>query len=105
MFFFTCVLCWFRLLCVIVFLCRHGAQCPNVDLVFTKADRQDVVPHDNDPVVILVVTAGRRGHRIQMDLGSSNDVMFWSTFNKLQLRPYISCLYVSLETRWRCVGT
>jgi len=32
----------------------------DVDLVFTKADLQDVVPHDNDPVVISVVTAGRR---------------------------------------------
>ena len=32
------------------------------DLVFTKADLRDVVPHDNDPVVISVVTAGRRVH-------------------------------------------
>ena len=73
-------------------------QTPDVDLVFTKADRQDVIPHDNDPVVILVVTAGRRVHRILVDQGSSVDVMFWSTFNKLQLpldqlRPYTSCLY------------
>ncbi|XP_068504476.1 uncharacterized protein [Phaseolus vulgaris] len=30
------------------------------DLVFTRADLQDVVPHDNDPVVISVVTAGRK---------------------------------------------
>ena len=29
----------------------------NVDLVFTKADLEDVVPHDNDPVVISAVTA------------------------------------------------
>ena len=32
----------------------------DVDLVFTKADLQDVVPHDNHPVVISVVTVGRR---------------------------------------------
>ena len=29
----------------------------DVDLVFTKADLQDVIPHDNDPVVISLVTA------------------------------------------------
>ncbi|XP_068461558.1 uncharacterized protein [Phaseolus vulgaris] len=32
------------------------------DLVFTRTDLQDVVPHDNDPVVISVVTAGRKGN-------------------------------------------
>jgi len=68
------------------------------DLVFTKADLRDVVPHDNDPVVISVVIAGRRVHRVLGDQGSSADVMFWSTFNKLQLspdllRPYTGCLH------------
>ena len=37
-------------------------------------------------------------HRVLVDQGSSVDVMFWSTFNKLQLspvqlRPYTGCLY------------
>ena len=73
-------------------------QTPDVDLVFTKADRQDIVPHDNDPVVVSVVTVGRRVHRVLVDQGSSTDVMFWSTFNKLQLspdqlRPYTGYLY------------
>jgi len=68
------------------------------DLIFTKADLRDVVPHDNDPVVISVVTAGRKVHRVLVDQGSSANVMFWSTFNKLQLspdllRPYTRCLY------------
>ena len=68
------------------------------DLVFTKADLHDVVPHDNDPVVISVVTTRRRVHRVLVEQGSSVDVMFWSTFNKLQLspdllRPYTGCLY------------
>jgi len=68
------------------------------DLVFTRADLRDVVPHDNDPVVISVVTAGRKVHRVLVDQGSSADVMFLSTFNKLQLspdllRPYTGCLY------------
>jgi len=77
---------------------REPGQSPEPDLYFTKADLQDVVPHDNDPVVILVVTVGKRVHRILIDQGSSTDVMFWSTFNKLelspdQLRPYNECLY------------
>ena len=68
------------------------------DLVFTRGDLRDVVPHDNDPVVISVVTAGRKVHRVLVDQGSSADVMFWSTFNKLRLspdllRPYTGCLY------------
>jgi len=67
------------------------------DLVFTRADLRDVIPHDNDPVVISIVTAGRKVHRVLVDQGSSVDVMFWSTFNKLQLspdllRPYNGCL-------------
>jgi len=71
---------------------------PKPDLVFTKIDLQDVVPHDNDPVVISVVIAGRKVHHVLVDQGSSTDVMFWSTFNKLQLspdqlRPYVGCLY------------
>jgi len=68
------------------------------DLVFTRADLQDVVPHDNDPMVISVVTTRRKVHRVLVDQGSSANVMFWSTFNKLQLspdllRPYTGCLY------------
>jgi len=68
------------------------------DLVYTRVDLRDVVPHDNDLVVISVVTAGRKVHRVLVDQGSSADVMFWSTYNKLQLspdllRPYTGCLY------------
>ena len=71
---------------------------PDADITFTKADLRDVVPHDNDPIVISLVTAGRRVHRVLVDQGSSADVMFWPTFNKLQvsldqLRPYVGCLY------------
>jgi len=49
-------------------------------------------------VVVSVITARRKVHRVLVDQGSSTDVMFWSTFNKLQLssdllRPYTGCLY------------
>ncbi|XP_068486575.1 uncharacterized protein [Phaseolus vulgaris] len=37
------------------------------DLVFTRADLRDVVPHDNDQVVISIVTAGRKVHRVLVD--------------------------------------
>jgi len=64
----------------------------------TKADLQDVIPHDNDLVVISLVTIGRKVHRVLVDQGSSTDVMFKTTFNKLQLstyqlRPYTRCLF------------
>ncbi|XP_068497736.1 uncharacterized protein [Phaseolus vulgaris] len=75
---------------------EQGAD--DIDLAFTKADLRDVVPHDNDPVLISVITAGRKVHRVLVDQGSSTDMMFWSTFNKLHLspdllRPYTGCLY------------
>ncbi|XP_068477092.1 uncharacterized protein [Phaseolus vulgaris] len=56
---------------------------PDADITFTKADLQDVVPHDNDPIVISLITAGRKVHKVLVDQGSSADVMFWLTFNKL----------------------
>jgi len=71
---------------------------PDVDITFTKGDLRDVMPHDNDPIVISLVTVGRTVHRVRVDQGSSADVMFWPTFEKLQLspdqlRPYVGCLY------------
>jgi len=56
-------------------------QAPDIDLIFTKVDLRDVVPHDNDPVVVSVVTMGRKVHRVLVEQGSSADVTFWSTFN------------------------
>ena len=48
----------------------------DVDLTFMNTDLRDFVPHDNDPVVISVVTAGRKVHRVLVDQGNSVDVMF-----------------------------
>ncbi|XP_068487012.1 uncharacterized protein [Phaseolus vulgaris] len=83
---------------VIIVEAQEAYQDLDADLIFTKADLRDVVPHDNDPVVISVVIAGIKVHRVLVDQGSSADVMFWTTFNKLQfspdqLRPYTGCLY------------
>jgi len=60
---------------------------PDVDITFTKWDLRDVVPHDNDPIVISLITTGRTVHWVLVDQGSSADVMFWPTFKKLQLSP------------------
>ncbi|XP_068463658.1 uncharacterized protein [Phaseolus vulgaris] len=48
---------------------------PDVDITFTKEDLRDVVPHDNDPIVISLVTAGRTVHRVLVDQGSLADVI------------------------------
>ena len=71
---------------------------PDVDIMFTKEDLRDIVPHDNDPIMVSLVMAGRMVYRVLVDQGSSTDVMFWPTFEKLQLspdqlRPYGGCLY------------
>jgi len=58
---------------------------PDVDLTFTEADLQGVVPHDNDPMVISLITVGRRVRHVLVDQGSSANVMFLTTFNRLQL--------------------
>ena len=67
-------------------------------LCFTSSDLEDMVSHEDDLVVISVVTVGRKVHRVLIDQGTSADVMFWSTFNNLQLSPdqlksYDGCLF------------
>jgi len=44
-------------------------------LCFTSSDLEDVVPHEYDPVVIYVVTVGRKVHRVLIDQGSSTNVV------------------------------
>jgi len=39
---------------------RGTGQLVEPDLCFTKADLRDVVPHEDDPVVISIVTVERR---------------------------------------------
>ena len=46
---------------------RGSDQPAKPNLCFTKADLGDVVPHEDDPVVISVVTVGRRLHRVLID--------------------------------------
>jgi len=60
---------------------------PEPHLCFTSSDLEDVVSHEDDPVVISVVTIGKKVHIVLIDQGSSTDVMFWSMFTSLQLSP------------------
>ena len=66
---------------------RRSDQPAEPDLYFTSADLGDVEPHEDDLVVISVVTVGRRVHQVLINQGNSADVMFWVTFNNLQLSP------------------
>ena len=43
---------------------------PDVDITFTKQDLRDVVPHDNNPIVISLITAGRKVHRVLVIFGT-----------------------------------
>jgi len=77
---------------------RQTNLTPEVDLVFTKANLQGIVPHDNGSMVISLIAAGRRTRQVLVDKGSSADVMFLTTFNHLQLsadqlKPYVRRLY------------
>jgi len=70
---------------------------PEPTLCFTSSDLEDVVPHENDPMVIFVITVERKVHKVLIDKGSSSDVMFLGTFTSMQLspdqlRPYDGCL-------------
>jgi len=66
-------------------------------LCFTSSDLKDMVPHEDDLVVISIVTVGRKVHKVLIDQGSSADIMLWGTFTNLQLSPnqlrsYDGCL-------------
>lgn len=54
-------------------------------LCFSETDFKDVHPHQNGPMVITVVTMGWNVHKVLVDQGSLTDVMFWNTFEGLQI--------------------
>jgi len=46
---------------------REHDQPAEPEHCFIKADLRDVVPHEDGPIVISVVTVGRRVHKVLMD--------------------------------------
>ena len=43
---------------------------------FMSSDLEDVVPHEDDSVVIYVVNVGKKMHRVLINKGSLANVMF-----------------------------
>jgi len=49
-------------------------------IIFMEEDQVDVVPHDDDPVVVSIIPMGRRVHKVLIDQGNSANVIFWDAF-------------------------
>ena len=47
------------------------------DIVFSNEDLKGLIPHKDDPIVLLVIMMRRNVHRVLIDQGNLNDVMFW----------------------------
>ncbi|XP_016168272.1 uncharacterized protein LOC107610784 [Arachis ipaensis] len=65
---------------------------------FTKEDAQGIIPEHDDPVVITLILANANLHWTLMDQGSSADILFKPTFDKLgleekELKAYSDTLY------------
>jgi len=50
---------------------RRPDHPPEPDPYLTSSDLKDMVPHENDPMVISVVTVGRKVYRVLIDQRSS----------------------------------
>ncbi|XP_057758240.1 uncharacterized protein LOC130978505 [Arachis stenosperma] len=59
------------------------------DITFTSRDFDTKTPNLNDPVVILVTTGDLLIRKVLLYQGSSADVMFLSTFKKMQLNKKV----------------
>jgi hypothetical protein len=54
-------------------------------LSFSPKDATDIVPHDDDPLVIQVQILNCDVKRVLIDSGSSADIMYWDAFKAMQL--------------------
>ncbi|KAK2427055.1 hypothetical protein QL285_025661 [Trifolium repens] len=63
----------------------HTSVSPTPDLSFTKEDKREVMPHDDDPLVIQVQILNCDVKRVLIDSGSSADIMYWEAFKAMQL--------------------
>ncbi|XP_072054215.1 uncharacterized protein [Arachis hypogaea] len=59
------------------------------DITFTSNDFDTIAPNLDDPVVILVTNGDLLIRKVLLDQGSSTDVMFLSTFKKMQLNKKV----------------
>ncbi|KAK2442661.1 hypothetical protein QL285_013838 [Trifolium repens] len=63
----------------------HTSISHTPDLAFTKEDKREVMPHDDDPLVIQVQILNCDVKRVLIDSGSSADIMYWEAFKAMQL--------------------
>ncbi|KAK2371898.1 hypothetical protein QL285_073098 [Trifolium repens] len=63
----------------------HVSFPPSPDLSFSPRDATDIVPHDDDPLVIQVQILNCDVKRVLIDSGSLADIMYWDAFKAMQL--------------------
>jgi len=76
---------------------RRSGRSTEISLCFINFDLEDVFHHEDNLLVIFIITIGKKVHKVLTDQESSTDVMFCGTFANLQvsldqLRPYDGCL-------------
>ncbi|KAJ1413041.1 hypothetical protein SESBI_19972 [Sesbania bispinosa] len=52
---------------------------------FSDEDMKGIKPHEDNPMVIDIVMVKYKVQRVLMDQGSSTDILYWSTFQRLQI--------------------
>jgi hypothetical protein len=57
------------------------------DISFTTKDFRDVIPHDDDPMVITLQIFKWDVKRVLIDPGSSADILYYDTFDRMGLDP------------------
>ncbi|XP_072064560.1 uncharacterized protein [Arachis hypogaea] len=58
---------------------------PDLEITFNQTDICSAAPHLDDPVVISIQTGDLVVRKVLLDPGSSADVLFYSTFSKMNL--------------------
>ncbi|XP_072066841.1 uncharacterized protein [Arachis hypogaea] len=82
-----------------VYRVGEGDRSPDLPTItFTQKDAAGIIPGHDDPVVVTIILSNANLHRTPVDQGSSADILFKSSFNKLglqekELRAYPNSLF------------
>ncbi|RDY01912.1 hypothetical protein CR513_14696, partial [Mucuna pruriens] len=60
---------------------------PTSMITFNERDMRYEPPRQDEPMVILVVTAEYKVERVLIDQGSSANILYWSNYKRLGLQP------------------